>query len=84
VSPSSARGPDGLPHLSSPPYLRTVCLQRSQRARSLARYLLNSILQLGPTFIKIGQLSSTRSDLFPAEFIEELSSLQVHSGCFVM
>lgn len=49
---------------------------RSVRARGLARYLLESILQLGPTFIKVGQLSSTRSDLFPPEFIEELSELQ--------
>ena len=35
------------------------------------------ILQLGPTFIKLGQLSSTRSDLFPAEIVEELAKLQV-------
>ncbi|KAG2482100.1 hypothetical protein HYH03_018956 [Edaphochlamys debaryana] len=50
--------------------------KRSERARSLAKYLLTSILELGPTFIKIGQLSSTRSDLFPAEFVEELTTLQ--------
>jgi len=39
--------------------------------------LLESVLGLGPTFIKLGQLSSTRSDLFPAEFVDELSKLQV-------
>lgn len=50
--------------------------KKSQRVRSLARYMLSSILNLGPTFIKLGQLSSTRSDLFPAEFIQELSKLQ--------
>lgn len=50
--------------------------KKTQRARSLARYLVQSILDLGPTFIKIGQLSSTRSDLFPAAFVEELAKLQ--------
>ena len=50
--------------------------KKSQRARSLAIWIRESILQLGPTFIKIGQLFSTRSDLFPAEFVEELSKLQ--------
>jgi predicted unusual protein kinase regulating ubiquinone biosynthesis (AarF/ABC1/UbiB family) len=50
--------------------------KKSARARSLAIWIRESILQLGPTFIKIGQLFSTRSDLFPAEFVEELSKLQ--------
>lgn len=50
--------------------------KKSQRARGLAIWIRESILQLGPTFIKIGQLFSTRSDLFPAEFVEELSKLQ--------
>lgn len=50
--------------------------KRSTRARALAAWLRESILNLGPTYIKLGQLSSTRSDLFPAEFVEELSKLQ--------
>jgi predicted unusual protein kinase regulating ubiquinone biosynthesis (AarF/ABC1/UbiB family) len=50
--------------------------RRAVRARALAVWIRESLLQLGPTFIKLGQLFSTRSDLFPAEFVEELSKLQ--------
>lgn len=46
--------------------------QRHRRARWLVRQLLN----LGPTFIKIGQSLSTRADLIPLEYVQELSQLQ--------
>jgi ubiquinone biosynthesis protein len=46
--------------------------QRASTARRF-RMLLN---ELGPTFVKLGQILSTRADLLPAEFIDELSTLQ--------
>lgn len=38
--------------------------------------LLNAIIELGSTFIKIGQFLSSRTDLLPKEFILALSKLQ--------
>ncbi|NJN30783.1 MAG: AarF/ABC1/UbiB kinase family protein [Synechococcales cyanobacterium RM1_1_8] len=46
------------------------------RRRSRAVWIRESFLELGPTFIKLGQLFSTRADLFPTEYVEELSKLQ--------
>jgi ubiquinone biosynthesis protein len=38
--------------------------------------LREMLIALGPTFVKLGQLLSTRPDLLPAEYIVELSKLQ--------
>lgn len=46
------------------------------RRRSQAIWIRETFLELGPTFIKLGQLFSTRADLFPLEYVEELSKLQ--------
>ena len=38
--------------------------------------LRNVLVELGPVYIKLGQLLSTRPDLLPPEYIEALSALQ--------
>ena len=35
-----------------------------------------ALQELGPSFIKLGQLMSTRADVFPPEYIEEFRKLQ--------
>ncbi len=44
--------------------------------RRQAKRLRSSLEELGPTFAKLGQILSTRPDLMPSEFIEELATLQ--------
>ena len=46
------------------------------RAASAARRFRRMLEELGPTFVKLGQILSTRADLLPAEFIAELRLLQ--------
>jgi ubiquinone biosynthesis protein len=43
---------------------------------SVAKRLRLTIEDLGPTYIKLGQILSTRSDLLPPDYLDELSYLQ--------
>ncbi len=59
-------GAKGLPSTKSETLARTTLAQRVRLAME----------ELGPTFIKLGQLLSTRPDLLPLEYIQELEHLQ--------
>ncbi|KAL9268271.1 ACTIVITY OF BC1 COMPLEX KINASE 3, chloroplastic-like protein [Drosera capensis] len=49
-------------------------LEKKRRVRAVE--LRRILTRLGPTFVKLGQGLSTRPDLCPPEFLEELSELQ--------
>ncbi|CRK56372.1 Ubiquinone biosynthesis monooxygenase UbiB [Alloactinosynnema sp. L-07] len=57
------------------PYLAGRGREAEQRT-SLARSLRRALEEGGVTFVKLGQVLSTRSDLLPQEFVDELSVLQ--------
>ncbi len=59
----------GLQMINRKPREQIARLSRPERLRLVFE-------ELGPTFIKLGQLLSTRPDLIPADFLGELSKLQ--------
>jgi ubiquinone biosynthesis protein len=44
--------------------------------RTAAHHLREALEELGPTFVKLGQIASTRPEILPPAFTEELSKLQ--------
>jgi ubiquinone biosynthesis protein len=60
--------------------LKIVSKKRRQQVETLttAERLRKVFEELGPTFVKLGQILSTRPDLIPHDYIVEFSKLQDH------
>jgi len=75
---------DVLQRLGIAPYLnwwrRLIFRRRLEKVEVLTtpRRIRLALEQLGPTFIKFGQVLSTRPDLIPEDLIKELEVLQEH------
>ena len=50
--------------------------RRRRRQRRRAQWLVQELISLGPTFIKLGQLLSARPDVLPPDYVAQLSQLQ--------
>jgi predicted unusual protein kinase regulating ubiquinone biosynthesis (AarF/ABC1/UbiB family) len=50
--------------------------RKQARLEKQAVWMRESLIDLGPTFIKIGQALGTRADLLPLEYVKELATLQ--------
>jgi predicted unusual protein kinase regulating ubiquinone biosynthesis (AarF/ABC1/UbiB family) len=55
---------------------KTVANNSPKHRNQRAQWLVGTLLDLGPTFIKIGQALSTRADLLPLEYVQALGQLQ--------
>lgn len=51
-------------------------LIKGERNRATGKWIKDELISLGPTYIKMGQIVSSRSDLFPTYITDELKSLQ--------
>jgi predicted unusual protein kinase regulating ubiquinone biosynthesis (AarF/ABC1/UbiB family) len=56
--------------------------RKQARLEKQAVWMRQSLIDLGPTFIKIGQALGTRADLLPLEYVKELATLQDNVPAF--
>jgi predicted unusual protein kinase regulating ubiquinone biosynthesis (AarF/ABC1/UbiB family) len=62
--------------LGKSPELRGLSSEAKQHGSGRAEELAADLERLGPTFVKLGQLLSTRADLLPPAYLDALSRLQ--------
>lgn len=65
----------GLPDMLTIPRIG-LAERREAQTRSIGERVRMLLEELGPTFVKIGQIASTRPDLLPPSIIDELVKLQ--------
>ncbi len=66
-----------LSHLPAEPlWLRDLYPFPDQEPATLPAHFRQALEELGPAFVKLGQMLSTRPDLLPLNYINELSKLQ--------
>jgi predicted unusual protein kinase regulating ubiquinone biosynthesis (AarF/ABC1/UbiB family) len=56
--------------------------RKEARLEKQASWLRGSLIDLGPTFIKIGQALGTRADLLPLAYVKQLATLQDNVPAF--
>ena len=56
--------------------IRNLLLSYSDNSKNIGQQLKNTLEELGPIFVKFGQLLSTRHDMLSPEIIKELTILQ--------
>jgi predicted unusual protein kinase regulating ubiquinone biosynthesis (AarF/ABC1/UbiB family) len=55
---------------------RSQRLPQQDAKTAAAEFIKEGLLKLGPSFVKLGQVVSTRTDVLAPEFIEVLKTLQ--------
>jgi ubiquinone biosynthesis protein len=70
-----------VPDFVLPNYVQKLKVEMAEKgeenwAKIIGHRLKLSFEELGPAFVKFGQLLSSREDLFPVEFIDELKTLR--------
>jgi ubiquinone biosynthesis protein len=72
----------GLLDLLSVPKRVFIEGNQSLKSRTTGERIRMFLEELGPTFVKIGQIASTRPDIIPAEILQELVKLQDNVSLF--